>query len=81
MSVIDVWRFAGLPDIGPRGLDVDTLWRSVAGLLSRSISSRHTTVAEALTEALSQAVPGDRVVVFGSFHTVGEALQVLGSDS
>ncbi len=81
MSVVDVWRFAGLPDVGPRGLDVDSVWRSVAGLLSRSISSRHTTVAEALTEALSHAEPGDRVVVFGSFHTVGEAMQVLGGDS
>jgi len=81
MAVVDVWRFAGLSAAGPRGLDVDALWRQVARLLSRGISSRHASVAEALTEALSHAEPGDRVVVFGSFHTVGEAMQALGSES
>jgi len=80
MSVVDMWRFAGLPDAGPRGLDVDGLWRNVAGLLSRALCSRHATVSEALSEALVHAEPGDRVVVFGSFHTVGEALRVLGSE-
>ncbi|MGQ0800460.1 MAG: bifunctional tetrahydrofolate synthase/dihydrofolate synthase [Pseudomarimonas sp.] len=81
MGVIDVWRFAGLPHVAARGLDADGLWRVVAGLLSKSISSRHQTVADALTEALSHAEPGDRVVVFGSFHTVAEAMRVMGSDS
>jgi dihydrofolate synthase/folylpolyglutamate synthase len=81
LGVIDVWRFAGLPHVRPRGLDVDSVWRTVASLLARAICSRHANVAEALTEALSQAEPGDRVVVFGSFHTVGEAMQLLGADS
>lgn len=81
MGVIDVWRFAGLVHVDKRGLDADGLWRVVSGLLSRSISSRHQTVADALTEALTYAEPGDRVVVFGSFHTVAEAMRVMGSET
>ncbi|MFA5684823.1 MAG: bifunctional tetrahydrofolate synthase/dihydrofolate synthase [Lysobacteraceae bacterium] len=80
MGRVDVWRLAGLPEVRPRGLDVDGLWRRVAGLLSRTLSTRHASVAEAMTETLAQAAAGDRVVVFGSFHTVGEALDALGVD-
>ncbi len=36
------------------------------------------TVREAMDRAAALAGPGDRVVVFGSFHTVGPALQRLG---
>jgi dihydrofolate synthase/folylpolyglutamate synthase len=35
-------------------------------------------VAAAMTMAASEARPGDRVLVFGSFHTVGPALARLG---
>jgi dihydrofolate synthase/folylpolyglutamate synthase len=34
-------------------------------------------VAEAMRLAASRARPGDRIVVFGSFHTVGPALELL----
>ena len=36
-------------------------------------------VAKALDAALAQAKQGDRVLVFGSFHTVAEALPLLRS--
>ena len=77
MGQIDMWRLAGLPDAGARGQDIDTLTRQVAGLLSRTPNTRHATVAEALDAARKHAQPGDRIVVFGSFHTVGHALQAL----
>jgi dihydrofolate synthase/folylpolyglutamate synthase len=35
-------------------------------------------VASALATAAAMARPGDRIVVFGSFHTVGPALAALG---
>ncbi|HHW4683463.1 MAG TPA: bifunctional folylpolyglutamate synthase/dihydrofolate synthase, partial [Xylella sp.] len=35
--------------------------------------------SEALEQALHRASPGDRVLVFGSFHTVAEALLLLDS--
>jgi len=38
---------------------------------------RHASVAQALAAARKAAQPGDRIVVFGSFHTVGEALAAL----
>lgn len=77
MGQIDVWRLAGLPDAGARGQDIDTLSRQVAGLLSRTPNTRHETVAEALETARKHAQGGDRILVFGSFHTVAQALQAL----
>lgn len=77
MGQVDVWRLAGLPDAGARAQDVDTLSRQVAGLLSRTPSSRHATVAEALENARRHAQAGDRIIVFGSFHTVAQAMQAL----
>jgi dihydrofolate synthase/folylpolyglutamate synthase len=38
---------------------------------------RHRTVQAALAAALSDAAPGDRVLVFGSFHTAAAAIQGL----
>jgi dihydrofolate synthase/folylpolyglutamate synthase len=77
MNLIDVWRLAGLPNMGKRGQSVEALWQQVAGLLQRSIVTRHTSVARALLEARQYAQPGDRIVVFGSFHTVAEAFTEL----
>ncbi len=77
MNFIDVWRLAGLPNMGKRGQSVEELWQRVAGLLQKSIVTRHSSVARALLEARQYAHPGDRIVVFGSFHTVAEALREL----
>jgi dihydrofolate synthase/folylpolyglutamate synthase len=61
---------------GPRGLDAAELARRVAvvGVTMRPAGP----IADALQRAASEARPGDRVVVFGSFHTVGPALAALG---
>lgn len=76
LGVVDQWRLAGL-DAGARGQSVDQLWRQLSGLLSRTLSSRHETVAEALAAARATAHPGDRILVFGSFHTAAAALTLL----
>ena len=78
MPLVDAWHIAGLPDIGERAHPVGMLWPKVAGLLSRSLHDRHEQVAEALEAARAQSGPGDRVVVYGSFHTVARALAQLG---
>ena len=39
----------------------------------------HANVDGALRAALAASTPGDRVLVFGSFHTVADALNVLHS--
>ena len=74
LTCVDAWRLAGLSDRSPRGLDAEALWRQVAGMLSRTLATRHASVEEALDAARRQAHPGDRIVVFGSFFTAAAAL-------
>jgi dihydrofolate synthase/folylpolyglutamate synthase len=38
---------------------------------------RHATVRAALAAALADAAAGDRILVFGSFHTAAAAIQAL----
>ncbi len=67
------WIAAGTE--GPRGLE--------DGALAARASARGVrmecggTVSEAMSLAAARARPGDRIVVFGSFHSVGPALQHL----
>jgi len=77
MGRIDIWHLAGLSGQGARGQTVESLWAKIGSLLSRSLVIRHVDVATALAEARRSAQSGDRIVVFGSFHTVGEALAAL----
>jgi dihydrofolate synthase / folylpolyglutamate synthase len=72
--VVDRWIVCALP--GPRGT-------SAADLASRmSLPESGVTLADSVEEgcavARATAKPGDRVLVFGSFHTVGPAMQWLG---
>lgn len=73
------WHLAGLADAGPRGGGVDGLAARLDGTAAAG-GSRHATVREALEHALAQAGPGDRVLVFGSFHTAAAALEHLARD-
>jgi dihydrofolate synthase/folylpolyglutamate synthase len=69
----DRW-FAASPD-GPRAIDAVELQRraGTAGVAMQAAG----TVPEAMQRAAAAAQPGDRIVVFGSFHTVGPALAAL----
>ncbi|MGN6111437.1 MAG: bifunctional tetrahydrofolate synthase/dihydrofolate synthase [Luteimonas sp.] len=75
-GAVDAWHLAGLADAGPRGLDVDAFAARLAGTLAAD-GARHATVRDALAAALAAAAPGDRVLVFGSFHTAAAAIQAL----
>jgi dihydrofolate synthase/folylpolyglutamate synthase len=71
--LIDHWIVCALP--GPRGGSAQQLAQRLrldAGLLTLADS-----VIAGCETARALALPGDRVVVFGSFHTVGPALQWL----
>ncbi len=57
---------------GPRAIDADELRRRA--LTAGADLEPSGSVAEAMQRAAQLAGPGDRVVVFGSFHTVGPAL-------
>ena len=65
---VDQWHFASLA--GERGLAAGRLAEIRAG-------ETHPSVSAAVTALEERAWPGDRVVVFGSFHTVGEVLPLL----
>ena len=70
---VDTWIAAATE--GPRGLD-DTELARRARVVDVDMHPGGT-VAEAMRFARSRAGAGDRIVVFGSFHTVGPALEEL----
>ncbi len=73
---VDGWLLAGIDDAGARGLAVADFAQRLAGTAAAD-GACHATAREALPAALALAAPGDRILVFGSFHTVAAALQVL----
>lgn len=73
---IDDWHLAGLD--GARGQSAAQLHQRLSGTAAAT-GQLHADVAAALSAALAAARPQDRVLVFGSFHTVAEALARLRS--
>lgn len=73
-ELVDRWHVAGL-DV-PRGGSGDEVAAILSDIGVPGVTA-YRSVAEARRGALEDAVPGDRVVVFGSFHTVAEALAEL----
>jgi dihydrofolate synthase/folylpolyglutamate synthase len=75
---IDEWLLCGL-DV-PRGASAETLAAAVeAGKLGGRVEC-FPSPAEAFQRAMGQAEENDRIVIFGSFHTVAAALHELGLD-
>jgi dihydrofolate synthase / folylpolyglutamate synthase len=73
---IDHWHIAGLA--GPRGTTVEELAQKLdeAGLAGRY--TRYISIAAAYDAARGKAEQNDRILGFGSFHTVAELLHALG---
>ncbi|MEZ5662361.1 MAG: bifunctional tetrahydrofolate synthase/dihydrofolate synthase [Burkholderiaceae bacterium] len=81
--LIDDWHLCNLPL--PRAATAQVLAEQLAGLPATGASARaapaadhvtcHPDPASALAAAVAQADPADRIVVFGSFFTVGGVLQ------
>lgn len=74
LPFVNVWHVANLP--GPRAFSADALadLLQAQGLKLLSSLYVHDTVALALAAARQQALPADRIVVFGSFLTVSAVL-------
>jgi dihydrofolate synthase/folylpolyglutamate synthase len=70
---IDVWLLAGL-DV-PRGARAETLSAAVE---AGGRAERFGSPAEAFRRAMGLAEEDDRIVVFGSFHTVAAVLREIG---
>ncbi len=73
--IIDRWYFTDLPTTRAQtGAVLEAQWRS----LNKRADTRATTFADpvlALQAAVDAADPADRIVVFGSFYTVGGVLK------
>ncbi|MDP6122949.1 MAG: bifunctional tetrahydrofolate synthase/dihydrofolate synthase [Arenicellales bacterium] len=69
---IDLWIVAGIDD--PRGLESEFLARVVKPHIEKKPLYCRESVAEAYLLAHQLADDGDRIVVFGSFHTAGAIL-------
>jgi dihydrofolate synthase/folylpolyglutamate synthase len=77
--LIDHWHLTDLPlPRASRAQDLATALTGVPGPRAGSqshVAGCHASPAEALRAAVAAADPADRIVVFGSFHTVGGVLQ------
>ena len=76
-SHIKHWYLAGIDDAGPRNLTAEELEIRLKPQIAEPALSRHDSIGEALQEAQQQAKPEERILVFGSFHTVAAAIQAL----
>lgn len=74
-SEIDVYYLAGLQ--GNRALSVQELKQRIQECISDDKLTQNETVEIAIKEALAKVVDGDRIIVFGSFITVSEAIQTI----
>ncbi len=74
LGVIDRWYPAAL-DVA-RGAGVEPLLEALAAQ-GLEIEKGYVSVSEALVGADASALPGDRIVVFGSFYTAAEAMLAL----
>tara|TARA_R110001583_G_scaffold41891_1_gene133158 strand:- start:57126 stop:58394 length:1269 start_codon:yes stop_codon:yes gene_type:complete len=70
--VIDLWYVAGLE--GSRGMTSETLAAQLSNIIDKDNIKSFSTVTEAYDQAMIGAEKGDRVLVFGSFHTVEAVL-------
>jgi dihydrofolate synthase/folylpolyglutamate synthase len=71
---VDLWFAAS--SAGPRAItDVELARRARAAGVAMTPAGE---IPAALLQAAAVARPGDRIVVLGSFHTVGPALASLG---
>ena len=71
---IDCWCFAGLENVN-RGLDVKLLAELGHEIITNQCTIQSDTVVEACESVLLKAGKNDRIIIFGSFYTVAEAMQ------
>jgi dihydrofolate synthase/folylpolyglutamate synthase len=69
------WFVAPLP--GPRGADLDRMTGALREARAAGSVTSCSDVATALRRARGLAGPDDKIVVFGSFHTVAAALRAM----
>ncbi len=74
--LVDAWHFTDLPT--PRAASAEQLAAALRGVATRGPAATvatHASPGAALAAAVAGADPADRIVVFGSFYTVGGVLE------
>ena len=74
---VERWYVAGLP--GARGTSTEDMRAALAAAGVSDDLGLHEDIEQAYAAALAEAQDNDRIVVFGSFHTVGAILRQLKS--
>lgn len=70
--IIDKWFVGGLDS--PRSASAEVLQQSLESLDNKVSVRAYAGITQAYQQAQQAALPGDRIVVFGSFYTVAEIL-------
>jgi dihydrofolate synthase/folylpolyglutamate synthase len=73
--VIDFWYLAGLE--GDRGLSSENISEVLGPIVGDKKLGCYAQVIDAYNAAMNNAVIGDRVLIFGSFHTVEAVMRAL----
>ena len=74
-SVIDHWFIAGLD--GSRGMSGELLAEKVKAIVGDNNTSMHHSVEQAYQQAMKGSELDDRVLIFGSFHTVEAVMRLI----
>jgi dihydrofolate synthase/folylpolyglutamate synthase len=72
--LVSRWHVAGLA--GARGTSTEDMRAALAAAGVRENVGLHADIEQAYVAALAEANENDRIVVFGSFHTVGAILRL-----
>lgn len=72
---IDAWFLANIHHI--RGASADQLKQKIETINQETPVYLYNTVADALKAARNDALENDRIIIFGSFYTVAEAIEAL----
>ena len=74
-AMVDQWYFTDLPIArAAKGVDLMAQWQGSEGRKDVT-ATHHESPEAALTAAIAAADPADRIVIFGSFYTVGGILK------
>ena len=74
--VVDDWHLATVTARhGASSAELHATWR---GLARRQKATEYPSISAAFAGAMTATKPGDRILVVGSFVTVGEVLNILG---
>jgi len=76
---IDIWFTAGLSV--PRGMNAKNIFQAVRGVGADVRLSACDSVTDACAQARALAAANDRIIIFGSFYTVAEAITFFNENS